>query len=418
MLVFEGKTRFSILKIFKDFTKVSLSNYISRAIAALISIILARWLGPIDFGVFSIGFYILTIFGLGFTGFDQSYVYFTVRFPKEEQEIFSTYVTLKVILAIFFIFIFILFCFLPISWNFEHIGEELILYGLIGGLGMNILNIGLSFFQAKEEFNNYSIVQLVYYLTLLFLVFLGVKFNLRQVNFYLLMYLFPSVFILNMIFRKGYFSILKFKIKIAQKFWNYGNWLILSHFVRLINLRADFFWLGKYFKGEILGQYSVALSLINIFVLLIGTFYVILLPKASAIETDGDLRKYWLNNRWCIVFLLISWFMIYFLSPFFIEILYGARYKEATLIFKMLLYSVIPLIFTLPIECFLLGAGKTIYVFLAYLVQGISLILAPPILVGTFRLNGIIYGRVISFCILLIFYFIEYKFVKEKFLEN
>ena len=90
----------SVLKIFKDFTKVGFTNYISQIIAALISIVLARWLGPVDFGIFSMAFYVLTIFGLSFTGFDQSYIRFAVQFPEKEQETFSTYSILKIAIAL------------------------------------------------------------------------------------------------------------------------------------------------------------------------------------------------------------------------------------------------------------------------------------------------------------------------------
>ena len=73
-------------KIFNNFMKVGLANYISRAISAFISILLAMWLGPSEFGIFSIGFYTMIIFGMSLAGFDQSYVYFSVRDTKKEDE--------------------------------------------------------------------------------------------------------------------------------------------------------------------------------------------------------------------------------------------------------------------------------------------------------------------------------------------
>jgi len=278
-----------VLKVFKDFVKVGFSNYISQIIAALMSFILARWLGPVDFGVFSIGFYILTIFGLGFTGFDQSYVNFTVRFSEKEEEIFSTYAALKIILVFLFIVLFAMFCLFPLPCVFSGIRRSMILYALIGGLGMNILMIGLSYFQAKEQFGNYSRIRLIYYTILFFLLFIGIQFEVEEINYYLLIYVVPIFFILK-VFRKVKFSIFKFKKDIAQRLWRLGSWLILSHFVRLVNLRIDFFWLSRYFKGEILGQYSAALRLVNIFVLLIGTFSVLILPKASAIKTAKQFK--------------------------------------------------------------------------------------------------------------------------------
>lgn len=406
-----------MLKIFKDFTKVGFSNYISQIIAALISFILARWLGPSDFGIFSIGFYILTIFGLGFTGFDQSYVSFTVQSSKNEEKIFSTYATLKIALAFLVIILFAIFCLLPLPCISSSIGKSVILYGLIGGLGINILIISLSFFQAREQFNSYSRVRLIYYVILLFLVFVGIQCGLKQLSYYLLIYLLPGIFLLGA-FKKGQFSIFKFKRSIAQKLWKLGSWLILSHFIRLVNLRIDFFWLSRYFKGEILGQYSAALRLVNIFVLLIGTFSVLILPKASAIKTIKGFKEYWFENIWIMVFLLISWTIVYFLSPYMIGILYGVQYDQAIPIFRMLLYSVVPLIFALPIKYIFLGLGKAFYLFLVFIIQGLSLILFIPVLASRFGLEGIVYGRIISFFISLISYFVIYIFIKKRLIER
>jgi len=405
------------LKVFKDFTKVAFTNYLSQIIAAFISIILARWLGPTDFGVFSIGFYILIIFGLGFTGFDQSYIRFAVRFSEKEQEIFSTYSILKICFPLFVIILFALFCFVPLPSGWFSFSRILILYGLIGGLGMNLFTISLSLFQAREEFNSYNRIRLSYYLILLFLIFVGIQFDLKEIRYYLLIYLLPGIFLVST-FREGHFSVLKFRIEIVKKLFRFGKWLLFGHFIRLINLRMDFFWLSRYFKGEILGQYSAALRLVNIFVLLIGTFSVLLLPKASGIKTMKEIKEYWFINRFIMVFLLISWVIIYFFSPFMIRLFFGVQYIQAIPIFRMLLYSVIPLIFAVPMEALFLGLGKTLYLFIFFIIQSLSLVLTIPLLASRFGLEGIIYGRIISFFIPLIFYFFIYKIIRDRFITN
>jgi O-antigen/teichoic acid export membrane protein len=94
------------LRIFNDLMKVGLANYSARAIGAFIIFILARWLGQIDFGIYSIGFHILTILGTSFIGFDQCYVHFAVKDLRNKERIFSTYTIIKLGIPLFILLIF------------------------------------------------------------------------------------------------------------------------------------------------------------------------------------------------------------------------------------------------------------------------------------------------------------------------
>jgi len=395
----------------KNFIRVGFANYTSHFIGALISILLARWLGPTAFGIFSIGFYVLTIFGMGFSGFDQSYVYFAVRFPKKEQDIFMTFCTLKIGIAFSIILLYSLLLLTPFPWNPSGAGEKIILYGLIGGLGMQFLLIALSAFQAREQFHIYSRIKLLYYVFLFFLILMGIQFNIEDLHYYLLMYIIPGILIM-IIFKNLWIFTSRFRPEIAGKLWRFGKWLIITHFIRMINLRMDFFWLTRYYSGDILGQYSASLKLVNIFVILIGTFSVLLLPQASSMKSTRDFKIYWKENRKIIIFLLISWGVVFSLSPFLIIIMYGPQYLQAIPILRILLYSVIPLIFALPIKYIFLGMGKTAYLLFVTVIQALSLIVIIPFLANKMGVIGIAYGKVLSFFITLIFYLLVYKFSK------
>lgn len=151
------------VRTLRDFMRVGLANYTCRAIGAFITIILARWMGPNGFGIYSIGFYVLTIFGQAFYGFDQSYVHFVVRDPNNEEEIFSTYFLLKIAVSLSIILICIALVLSPLSWHFFTAGNKIILWGLTGGLGMQLLMITLSYYQARKNFYLYNRAKLAYY---------------------------------------------------------------------------------------------------------------------------------------------------------------------------------------------------------------------------------------------------------------
>jgi len=400
-------------KIFSDSMRVGFANYASHAIGALISIILAKWLGPADFGIFSIGFFVLTIFGTGLNGLDQTYVHFAVRTSQKKQEFFATYCTAKITISVFIILGYAILIFLLGSLKFSTSRSTIILCGLIGGLGMQLLTIILSFFQAQKNFYHYSLAKLAYYVGLLFCVLLGIQFDIKRLHYYLLTYIGSSIIIF--IFKKCKISFVGFNSKIVGRFWKFGKWLIMYHLLRMLNMRLDFFWLSKFYSGEILGQYSAALKLVNIFAVLIGTFPVLLLPEASSMKTIKDLEKYWVENKKIIIFLLISWVLIFVFSPFVIKFLLGPEYEQSISIMLVLLFSLLPQIFVLSLIYIFLAMGKTVYLFLITVIQTIALSVTVPLLIKKTGMIGSAYGKVISFVLTFIIYFLVYKFRKKQF---
>jgi len=403
-------------KNFGDFIRVSAANYASRAIGALITVLIARWLGPEKFGIYSIGFYVLVIFGDGLTGFDQTFVHFAVRESAGEREILSTYFFLKFSISIIILMFSISAFLLPVSLNLTEAGNSVVIWGLLGGIGMQLVWAKLSLYQARKDFYHYSKVKLAYYLSLLFLLFLGVQFDVTNLYYYLLIYFIGSVSVFG--FRDFNISFSAWSGNLAKNFWGFGRWLILYHLLRMINLRLDFFWLQKYYSGEVLGQYSAALKLVNIFALMIGTFPILLLPKASSIEDLKDLKDYWNENVKICLFLISTWIIIFVFAPFFVRVLYGSEYVEAIVILKVLLFSVLPLIFLLPLKYILFSMEKTFFLFAITAIQFFSLVFLIPLMLQRGGVLGAAYSKIIAYGLTLVLYFIVYKKKKETFLKE
>lgn len=155
---------------------------------------------------------------------------------------------------------------------------------------------------------------------------MGIQFNIDHYFYFLLPYIGGGIIIT--LFRKFQISISRFRFEIVGRFWELGKWLTLYHLLRPLNMRLDFFWISRYYTGEVLGQYSVALKLVNMFVLLIGTFPLLLLPKASSIRSKEDIKEYWRENNKIIVILLITWGLVLIFAPLFIKVLFGPQYTK------------------------------------------------------------------------------------------
>jgi O-antigen/teichoic acid export membrane protein len=408
-----------VKKIFGNFFKIGLSNYIARSISAIIAVLLARWLGPTDFGMFSLGFYSLTIFGMGFVGFDKTYVNFAIKKTAQERAIFYNYSTLKLIVSFSIVLLFLL---IMVVFNLLNIFKNpnwyIIFFGLLSGIGMQIFQIILSHFQARKQFTSYSKVNILYYVILIFLVLGGIQFNIENIHYYLLIYLFSGA-ILMVFYRKVRFSFSYLNKEILVNiFWNFGKWLIVYELLKYLNARLDFFFVSRYFSGDSLGLYSVALKLVNIFNVLIGSLAILLLPKASSISNINDLKKYWEESFKLILVLLISWITIFFLTPLIIKCLFGQQYLGSVSIMRLLLFTVLPFTFVLPYVYLFIFAKKLHQLFLITLMQSFILFIIIPALVNKFGIYGVGFGRLISYFVLLLIFAITYINIKKDILKE
>jgi PST family polysaccharide transporter len=216
------------------------------------------------------------------------------------------------------------------------------------------------------------------------------------------------------VFKKLKLFLSKFNLEIIGKFWRFGKWLIFFHLLKLVNERIDFFWLTRSFSGEILGQYSAALKLVTVFAVLMGTFPILLLPEASSMKNIEDLKRYWRGCAKIIILLLSTWIIVFAFADYIVEILLGIQYIQATPILRILLVSLIPLIFTLPLEFIFLSIEKTIHLFIISAIQSFSIFIVIPIFVDRIGFLGAAYAKIFSYSVTLIAYvFFYYKFNKK-----
>ena len=401
----------SNLKIFvKDFSTVSLGNVLSRLFSAVISIVVARTLGPVYFGKFSVLFSIMMVIASGLSGIDFTYIHATLNPHIKIKVEFSDYLYFKMFVSL--ILIIVGFIFTP------YINENIFKQG-VTSLGIVITLFSAfcfilyttvyTYYQVVQEFTKYSCTQVTYYFLVLLIIVLLVKFDIKKYEFFLLPYLIVGLFIFFffLIFHKNSFLLKEHNLFNIAKM---GKWIIPSEMFSILFGRLDLLILSHYISGPNLGYYSAALRIVNIYLTFTAAFSAIMLPKASGVKSKAQKEKFLKASLLLSFVLVLLNCILILMSKYIVLILYGADYLESYKFTRLLLISYVPFTLYQPFRYLTYTYNKTFYLFLIPFVQCVLLILLSMNFIKLFSIPGVIYAKAVAFIIGgLIFFLATYK---------
>ena len=158
-----GVSRWSIATLSHQTTLVFLGRMAGAGLGFLISLIVARWLGPEEFGLFSLFIVILIIgndvLGEGLNpGVVRYYVMYNGCHPVKASEVLSNALVLRVALGIPVVLVGVGSALAADSLFHDHRYIEPVVLGLIGSFGAALSSFALSVWQARQEFLTYAVM--------------------------------------------------------------------------------------------------------------------------------------------------------------------------------------------------------------------------------------------------------------------
>jgi len=128
-----------------------------------------------------------------------------------------------------------------------------------------------------------------------------------------------------------------------------GRWLGISNVFAMVTAQLDVILLGRWSAPSVVGTYALALNLASKVDVVNGSLYTVLLSTASALEGAGAVSRY--VRRGLIRSALISLALLALIPLIrpIVELVYGPAYLPAVPLFQLLLGVVIFDSFTLPI---------------------------------------------------------------------
>jgi O-antigen/teichoic acid export membrane protein len=380
-----------MIRIFGELKKIMASSQkgiedvalsiVPRVIAILvgiiISIVIARGLGPEDMGKYTLILSVSTLVaGLTDIGISQTAIRFSsqaaARGNKEDQfSILRWAFRFRLLLII--IITGTMFFLAPIVsdkvWNLKEI-SQLIRLSLLVGVFTAVASLAMVYYQSLKRFKMYATVNIIQsvisLLGILFLIFIG-YWSLKIIIMISVVASVIGAVISVILVPKGiFFSLKETTILIKKKISNFFTfpieylneserpnkfavYMMLSSVVVIITMKADVWLMGYFLSSAQIGIYSVAMRFALPLDVLLNGLSTALWPRASSLN---DITKIMgLLKKTLKVSLILSIFVsIYSLVvPLFTTLIFGESYEETILLAQILCFRYAISILVCPI---------------------------------------------------------------------
>ncbi len=383
----------------------------------VLSVILARSLGPENFGIFS---YLLAFLFLFTTfssmGMNPLLTNSIIKDPKKLSQ-------LKLINAYYMRFIaslisYILFILLIFLLNKNHIYTH---YSLILGLGIILKSseVFFSHFEANSQSKYIVISQLIGLIfSLLFILYIINK-DIDYIFIYFAI-TFDALIVFTLInfffFSKNKIIFSGFNFEISKQVFFKSFPILISALSIILYMRIDQIMIKSLLNEYSLGIYSASVRYVEIFHFIPKIIIISLLPiLLKAKNYRDELLKL---NSIGFKLSIISFIIIFSTSSLMIEYIFGSTYKDSILVTKILSISIIFVFFGVINEHWYIKNNLQKYYAINVLLGAIMNIVLNYYFIKMFGISGAAYSTIITyFFIIFIFDLIIKKTSKISFIK-
>ena len=322
-----------------------------------VSLIVARWLGPQDFGLFWLFIETIVIgenlLGEGFhPSAVRHYAYHAQDNPALADQVLSSALALHVLIGIPGILIGWV-CGGWIAHTFFH-SELYVLplrLGCLGALGAALWSFSLAAFQAREDFRTYSLMTpLVNVLRVAALPILGGVGHLTLAAVLSLhvafLYLCPLV---NLWMLRRHLFGSGVNRSLLREVLRFGKWTALTDFCLLLPAHLGVPFISYFSDAQTSGIYAAGASLLLLGDYLTATILTIQLPRVSKLTGLTAYRAYIRHSVLLSTGLALVLSPAIFLVSPLILFIYGPEYTEAIPVVQILFVSFLATLMTYPL---------------------------------------------------------------------
>lgn len=318
---------------------------ISMALAMVVSIFVARYLGPEDYGILSYAISLSSLFAIAtHMGLSGLAVRELVNNPEEHEELLGTIFGIKFFAGIFATIAFLGFVFF--SQGISEV-EFWVLIIVSGTILLKPFEVFDFWFQAKVKAKYSSIVRSVATLALSILklgfIYLGVQL-LAFASAYLIQALLIAILFFFFFMREADLSLKKWKFSIrrTKELLGQGWMIMLGAFFAIVYLKIDQVMIRWLISVQEVGVYSVAAKLSEAWYFIPTIIVASLFPKLLELKKrDDSLFNKRLQQLFDILFIiaLTLAIIVSFISEPVINFLYGTEYRKAGLILSIHIWA-------------------------------------------------------------------------------
>ena len=322
-----------------------------------VSLIVARWLGPQDFGLFWLFIETIVIgenlLGEGFhPSVVRHYASYAPNNPAQADQVLSSTLALHFVIGIPGVLI---------GW----VGSDWIAYtffhsemyvlplrlGCLGALGAALWSFSLAAFQAREDFRTYSLITpLVNILRVAALPILAGTGHLTLTAVLSLhvvfLYLCPLISLWWLRSHLGGFRVNR---SLLHEVLRFGKWTALTDFCLLLPAHLGVPFISYFSDAQTAGIYAAGASLLLLGDYLTATILTIQLPRVSKLTELAAYRTYIRHSLLLSTVLTLALSPTIFLVAPLIHFFYGPEYTAAIPVVQVLFVSFLATVMTYPL---------------------------------------------------------------------
>lgn len=338
---------------------ISFSGVIITGIfGAFFYILIARFLGPVDFGIFSVSVLVITLLSdVLSVGIDTGTIRFIGKYSTRDTQTALRFLKLGLLIKLgICLFLIVIGWFLIPQFAIYFFKKVEFVFpfrmALFGASGLMLFSFISSAINAYQKFIASNLLNVgANFLRLLIVV---VFFSLGILTLNNTLYIYS--FVLFFGFTIGIFLLPNFlnvggEKKVIKEFFNYNKWIAIFTAIAALSSRLDSFITARFLPLEEVGIYSVAVTLSNIVPQIVFALGVVVAPKLASFDSNEKALSYLKKLQLFVVGLAFLGLLAGIPASYFlIPLMYGQSYIQSILPFVILLIAQAIFLISVPVH--------------------------------------------------------------------
>ena len=393
-------------------------QFLSLIVGTLTSIIIARYLGIEDRGIYALIVLLpMTIFTLSNFGINSSVVYYTGKKTHSIEEMIQSLKLLTIVTIIISITIGLFVIILYKEMFFKEVATSYLFVGLLFLPSLIYNSFFQSIFIGHEDFKTFNFILLlqpVIFLVLL-IINLVLDYNIKGVLASELIAQY-STFILTYIYIKKEYgthhgrpskSLMLLKLK-------YGLKSHLTNILAFLDYRLDLFMVTYYLDLKAVGAYVIAVNIAEkLWMVSTSVSSVMFARIANMVDNNEKNLITIYSAKVVFIISLIIGITLYFLAEKLIVLLFGQEYSASVLPFLYLLPGIVLGAVSRVYANYIGGQGKPEYNLYVVIILVIENFILNMILIPKFGLAGAAMATSIAYATNFIFKILVFKWMSK-----
>jgi len=354
-------------KIFKNIIKVFLGDISSAVLSAIAAICAIRVLGPSDFGLVALVITVISFVSLlADPGIFTGLVRFGSRYSKEDPE------KAKQVFKISFFVKLAISSLLSIALSvlagwiagniFKKPGISMALrLAGIGVFGSSMIHFLNGYFQARQEFGKYVLVNTlpnaIKLVCILVLIYLGAVNTANVIYIYVVAPIFGFL-IGYAVMSKGFLLKGPINFGVFNELYGFTKWVFISAICVKIASALDIFMLGRFKDMDSVGIYSAGQRVVLFLSLIQMSINRVLFPEVSKFVKKEEFKKFIRYLFEVILIVAVITAAIFIAADYMVVRLFGSQYAQSALILKILLVGFFMSTFLNPLGMIIYSENK------------------------------------------------------------